>query len=1043
MPFKDSPDSLLPLRRSNNSGRAEHRAHHFSWAALLTRAMLLVFGLSSACAAQSGEPKQVLILSQEDLSWPAFRLIDENARITLRNGSPGGIVIFSEHLDRVHFPDPQLQGQQVAWIQRKYADAKIDLVIAVADVPTDLFPGVPVLHVGTDPLKQRPDPLVSSKDVANIWIELGARTTLEAARRLQPKARQVVVIGGSSTTGKNLLDQVRDQIGDNSGQLSIIYLTNLPISEICEKVAALGSESIVLYVTLSRDTRGRQFITSDVISKIAAASGAPVYALLDTHVGSGAVGGYVTSFAELGKQAGEMGLQLLAGQHPEDAVARSGYLFDWRQLRHWRIAESALPAGSVVLYRKPNAWESYRWYILGAIFLCGVETILILGLLRQRANRIKFEQSLINRMAFEEMLSDLSTTFISLPAEQVDAKIEKSLGTIAEFLKINRITFFEYSLGSAELKVTLSWRGQGVQPVSAVVNTNQFPWWTRLLLSGEMILLSDLDELPEEASAEKEYLKKIGAVSLAMVPLKAGDEFFGGISFVSTKSRVSWTEERGEQLKLVAAIFSNAMMRKRAQEVRFRHAAIVESSEDAIISKNLDGIILTWNAGAKNIFGYSEAEAVGQTITILIPDEQRNEEGNILRRVRAGERIEHYETVRVTKGGKRLNVSLTISPVKDSAGEVVAVSIIARDITDRKRAEQVLRESEERFRLVADTAPVLIWMSGTDKLCTFFNQGWLGFTGRSIEQEMGEGWFSGVHPDDVQRCLEIYCASFDARAEFEMEYRLTRFDGEYRWVVDYGVPRFESDGTFCGYIGTCVDITERKLSEESLHSLSGRLIRAQEEERSRIARELHDDFSQRLALLGIGLGQLWKKLPASEVEERRKILEMLKGTKEMSADMHSLSHQLHSSKLELVGLVPALNGLCKEIGEKYKIEVHFSTSGFPPRVSKDVELCLFRVTQEALGNVIKHSQAKSAQVELGSNENGVSLRISDAGRGFDPDLDKRHRGIGLVSMRERLRIVGGRLSVKSEVQRGTEIHAEVPLSASANEARVGTYAAGR
>jgi PAS domain S-box-containing protein len=589
--------------------------------------------------------------------------------------------------------------------------------------------------------------------------------------------------------------------------------------------------------------------------------------------------------------------------------------------------------------------------------------------------------------------------------------------------------------------VTFSWRGQGTQLVPAVVNTNRFPWWTKLLMRGEMILVSDLETLPEEAPAEREHLQKIGAVSLAMVPLKAGDDFFGGISFVSTTRRVLWTKGLVEQLKLVAEIFSNAMMRKRAQEARFRHAAIVESSDDAIISKDLNGVIQTWNAGAERIFGYSEAEVVGRAVIILIPDELRDEENNILRRLRAGESIEHYETIRLTKGRKRLNVSLTISPLKDSAGVVVGASKIARDITDRRRAEQVLRESEERFRLVANTAPVLIWMSGTDKLCTFFNQGWLSFTGRSMEQELGEGWVSGIHPDDEQRCLEIYCASFDARAEFEMEYRLSRFDGEYRWIVDYGVPRFEQYGTFCGYIGTCVDITERKFSEESLHTLSGRLIRAQEEERARIARELHDDFSQRLALLGIGLGQLWKKLPESEVEDRSRILQMLKGTKEMSMDIHTLSHQLHSSKLEFVGLVPALNSLCREIGEKYNIEILVSSSGFPRNIQKDVELCLFRVTQEALGNVVKHSQATSAYVELGSNENGVSLRITDEGRGFDPEISNQDIGIGLVGMRERLRLVGGRLSVNSELLHGTEILAEVPLAAGTSEARVRTQAA--
>jgi signal transduction histidine kinase len=297
-----------------------------------------------------------------------------------------------------------------------------------------------------------------------------------------------------------------------------------------------------------------------------------------------------------------------------------------------------------------------------------------------------------------------------------------------------------------------------------------------------------------------------------------------------------------------------------------------------------------------------------------------------------------------------------------------------------------------------------------------------------MEEELGEGWAAGVHPDDLEHCLGIYSGAFDARMDFELEYRLRRFDGEYRWIVDYGVPRFETDGSFRGYIGSCVDITERKSSEESLQNLSGRLIRAHEEERSRIARELHDDFSQRLALLGIGLGQLWNELPESEVQERIKLQEMLKGTEEMSSDLHALSHQLHSSRLEHVGLVPALNGLCKELGVKYKIEVHFAAREFALSIPKDVQLCLFRVTQEALGNVVKHSQAKSAQVELGTNANGISLRITDAGRGFEPDLSNPAAGIGLVGMRERLRLVGGRLSVKSVPMRGTEIFAEVPLT---------------
>src|SRR5215471_3568478 len=186
---------------------------------------------------------------------------------------------------------------------------------------------------------------------------------------------------------------------------------------------------------------------------------------------------------------------------------------------------------------------------------------------------------------------------------------------------------------------------------------------------------------------------------------------------------------------------------KKAAEARFRHAAIVESSEDAIISGTLDGIIVSWNGGAQQLYGYTEAEAVGRSITILVPPESPDEENKILETLRTGRRIEHFETVRVTKAGKRINISLTISAIKDSSGRTVGISGIARDITERKRAEEAIKESEQRFRLVADNAPVMIWMSGLDKRPTYFNRLWLDFTGLS-EIDLQNDLAGIVHPED-------------------------------------------------------------------------------------------------------------------------------------------------------------------------------------------------------------------------------------------------------------------------------------------------------
>ena len=273
--------------------------------------------------------------------------------------------------------------------------------------------------------------------------------------------------------------------------------------------------------------------------------------------------------------------------------------------------------------------------------------------------------------------------------------------------------------------------------------------------------------------------------------------------------------ENGELIGVVL-IFRDITQRRRTEIARAYLAAIVESSDDAIIGKTLDGIITSWNKGAEKVFGYTAQEVIGRPITILIPPEKLDEESEIIAKLKRGERIEHYETLRVRKDNAKIVISLSVSPIRGEKGQIIGASKIARDITEKKRAEEARQESEKLFHTLADSAPVLVWVSGTDKRCTFFNQRWLDFTGRTMEQEIGNGWAEGVHPDDLDRCLKTYASAFDAREEFEMEYRLRRHDHEYRWILDKGIPLFGPAGTFTGYIGSCVDVTERKQAEEKL-----------------------------------------------------------------------------------------------------------------------------------------------------------------------------------------------------------------------------------
>ncbi len=484
---------------------------------------------------------------------------------------------------------------------------------------------------------------------------------------------------------------------------------------------------------------------------------------------------------------------------------------------------------------------------------------------------------------------------------------------------------------------------------------------------------------------------------------------------------------------------------------------------------------------------------------------------------------------------------------------VAPFMVLAVLVEERERTGHALRESEERFRLMADTAPALIWMSGTDKRCTYFNKPWLDFTGRSMDSELGNGWVEGVHADDLRTCLDTYTQAFDRREEFRMEYRLRRHDAEYRWVLDIGVPRFDQETSFAGYIGIAVDVTESKQAEEALfesdqrfrlaaqagnmysfdwdvsadtvvrsperakvlgiteplrvthrqfvdtihqddrprflatiaalttekpsaeiiyrvivsngafiwlrssaraffdsegrmlrvvgmvadvtslkraeEALSGmsrKLIESQEQERDRIGRELHDDIGQRLSLLAFQLTQLHNDtliLP----EVRGRMGECLKQTSEIATDIQSLSHELHSSNLKYLGVAAAIRNFCRELGEQQKVEIDFKAHDLPSPLPQDISLCLFRVLQEALHNSVKHSGVKHFEVRLWATSDEVQLTVRDSGMGFDREAAKERRGLGLISMEERLKLVKGALSIESQLKRGTTIHARVPI----------------
>jgi signal transduction histidine kinase len=265
-----------------------------------------------------------------------------------------------------------------------------------------------------------------------------------------------------------------------------------------------------------------------------------------------------------------------------------------------------------------------------------------------------------------------------------------------------------------------------------------------------------------------------------------------------------------------------------------------------------------------------------------------------------------------------------------------------------------------------------------------------------------------------------------------VQYRLRRSNGEYRWIFDTAVPRFNGDGTLAGYIGSCTDITDRKLAEETLSTVGRRLIEAQEEERSRIARELHDDINQRLALLANGVQEIEQAISAdNDPSPKKGLRELGQLTNEIATDIEHMSHQLHPSKLHYLGLAAAVRDLCNEVSRQHKIEIECVVRDLPHDLEGNTSLSLFRTVQESLRNVVKHSHARHVKVELTCQTSVIQLLVSDDGAGFNPEAAGSDHGLGLVSMRERLRSVGGEFCIWSKPSLGTQVKGSVPATTKA------------
>ena len=307
----------------------------------------------------------------------------------------------------------------------------------------------------------------------------------------------------------------------------------------------------------------------------------------------------------------------------------------------------------------------------------------------------------------------------------------------------------------------------------------------------------------------------------------------------------------------------------------------------------------------------------------------------------------------------------------------------------KRKVESQLRESEKRFRVMADTTPSLVWMCNPQGKVTYLNERRIAFTGSDSNAGYGDSWTTYVHPDDLRNLQDRMSQGLKNQQAFSREYRLRRSDGVYRWMFDVTSPRVNGDGSFGGFIGSAVDVTDQKLAQQALEKLGGQLIEAQEKERARIARDLHDDICQRLALLSMEIVQANRAVSESPAGAKKRLQEIGQHCSEIAGDVQSLSHQLHSSMLDCLGIVAAIRAFCQELSKQHDLNIDFRDSDVPEDLPKDISLCLFRIAQEALHNAVKYSEINQFSVALFAAGEEIQLVVRDAGAGFDVEETKK------------------------------------------------------
>ncbi len=657
---------------------------------------------------------------------------------------------------------------------------------------------------------------------------------------------------------------------------------------------------------------------------------------------------------------------------------------------------------------------------------------------------------------FEKLLREISSRFISLPVTQIDSVIEETQRLVCESLGFDLSTLWQLSEKDNHVMTLTHFHSlpdgpQGIEKLDASV---AFPWVYKQMLAGKTLAYSN-DQLSEEAAIDREHRIFYGAKSSVNLPLMVeGDLLIGVISFDTTSQYREFSVEEINRLKLVAEVFTNTLVRKRAEE------RLTESENRLKLAANSAGIglwELDFNTGffwateeALSIFGWDDEKKINMEHfeKSVHPADLEYVRLTLTRSVDQKAKFSAEYRIYIDDGSMKW-IHSSGHPYFKSSGEADRLLGVSIDITDRKMLETQSIKERERLASAVDIAALGFYEMAEGGRTDFLDDRMRDLLGISARDDAiaRNFWLEHIYPEDLAYVQSVIKKVLeDGVDRFELNYRYMHSVRGLTWLRHLSrVLNRNRDGQATRIIGVMQDISEQKFAEEKLQEnkatlennqkdlqkLAGRLIAVKEEELRRLSRELHDDLTQRLAVLAIDVGKLelemdsLKQGPPVHLEKVTRIKNQLI---DMSTDVHRISRQLHPTIIEDLGLLRAIESECYSLMLRDELIVNFNKNNVPEFISNTVSLCIYRVIQEGLNNIVHHSGVKECDVSLSIAQDIIFLTIKDEGRGFDPTEVKRKLGLGLSSMRERVLFVQGSFSIETGAGRGTTINVQIPFN---------------